>query len=571
MYEWRNNISTGEPEIAISGWERGIADSPHLGIANMRNINNDSQPGIALCNQKLVQNSQTTISAKAFTVDVPNSQITWTGTPILSGSPVVFAGSDLPAPLGAGTIYFLAVAGNTSTIYSDPYLNTQVVLSDAGSGTMTFSTKGIGQIKDWTKDKRTGYIYVIDEYGYVWFTTGTNWTVLTGATYTDVSGNGICVYKDYLFVFRNYYIDVYGSLNAVVASRAWTLGWKTMNTTAGQSYSHHAIAGQDDIMYFCDSRYIGSIKENVSKTFAPGDATTYTYNNKALTLPSGEITSWFDEHIVNLVIGTSTSNMLYPWDRTSTSFTVPIPLPEVGVSKILNINRILYVLAGERGNIYYSNGTTTVLFKTIPKHILGGPYETVTWGGIMSLNNNLCVGISSTSCSGVIAIQLFTGELGQTIAGALRYKGQPSNGAELPSVLIPFNDGIRYYSFAGDSGSAVIDKLSLTTFYSAYESYIETDIIPIGTALQPRTFNTVEFKLDTALINGEKIKISARSELSDTYVEIMEIEATATSGEIDGSAPLTIELGKWIQIKVELQTVDTSTRSYARLKEIILR
>ena len=58
--------------------------------------------------------------------------------------------------------------------------------------------------------------------------------------------------------------------------------------------------------------------------------------------------------------------------------------------------------------------------------------------------------------------------------------------------------------------------------YSNYESYIDTDIIPIGQYLNKKTFNNLEFKLSTPLVSGEGVKISYRSNLSDSYTPVGE-------------------------------------------------
>lgn len=585
-YRWEKNISTGEAEIVIDGWEKGIADSPHLGIADMRNINNDSIPGVAMNTYKLKQISQTPITDKSFTADFNTGIITISGpTALIVNQAVVFTGADLPNGIVAGTTYWTGAAGFATTLYTayDPAngVNTPLSFSDNGTGTMTVSTINMGTPKYYAVDTRQNDIYILDSNGRVWVIDNQHTTtpiLLSGNTLTNGNGNGIAFWKDYLFVFRNDKIDVFGSL--VGGSPTWTNGWQTLYTGSGVNNIHQAKACQDDILYYCDDRYLGSIKETAGSTFAPGTAATYTYTQKALTLPYNEKASYIEEQIVYLVIGTSTSNLLYPWDRTSTSYTVPIPMPEIGCYKMLNINRILYILAGQRGNIYYTNGSTVILFKTLPKQPTGTPYPLITWGGIMSLNNNLCFGATDVSrnAAGCYAITLAIGELLNSVAGAIRYKNIPSSGLYNPLVLIPMANGIQYYSCQYNGTYGVVDILdySTPTFYSNYEPYIETDIIPVGTALQQKTFNTVEFKLDTPLTNGEKIRLNMRSDLNTAYTNIpfngtTETVATATFLPIDGSSDsIPIQYQKWIQLKIEMQTTGSSN-SFVRLKEIRVR
>ena len=573
-YRVEQNQLTGEQEIMIDGWERGIADSPHLGLADMRNVNIDSNPGIAFCNYRLGAVTQTPIVTKAFTASVAGSSITWTGTALLAGKAITFAGADLPDPLVAGTIYYTGAAGNTTTLFSknDPWAleNTAVTLTDTGSGTMTFSTVNMGIPKDYCVDQLINY--VIDSNGRVWwFDYHASWVPFNQTSLG--AGEGLAVYKKFLFVFRSTNLDYL----PMTAGASWVDGWKT---PIASSY-HHAKWCQDNILYFCNGNYIGSINQSGVET----NIATYTFNGTAQVLPTNESASWFEEHIINLIIGTSTSNLLYMWDRTSTSYIVPLPLPEIGTYKLLNINRIVYILAGQRGNIYYTNGSSVTLFKTLPKYCTGVPYPLITWGGIMSLNNNLCFGVEAKNAetvavvngaSGCWAITLAVGELLNSIAGAIRYKGQPSAGKYNTTVLIPISDGISYQAGWYDGTYGGMDLLTIgypsTQFYSNYESYIETDIISIGTALQPRTFNTIEVKFDTPLIAGEKVRVKMRGDLKTSYSTVFEL--TSAGGEIDANSSgsgVPIQLNKWMQFKVEIQTIAGSTRSYVRLKEVRIR
>lgn len=665
-YRIEQNVVTGEPELVIDGWEEGISDSPHFGIADMRNINNDSQPGIALCNYKLKQISQTPITTRNFTASTSADTITFTGSTLSSSGPVAikFTGASLPAPLIAGTIYYAVADGTglTATLWStwDQFNGTgsQINITTIGSGAMTFSTVNMAgwNTQRYALDIRTGIYYLLDKSGQVWVITsaGALPVLLTGNTLTNGNGNGIAIFKNYLFVFRNSLIDVYGDLSA--GSFSWTNGWQTINTSAGTNNPHYAKAGQDDILYYCDGRYLGSVQEIAKKdytftfttsvasgvasatlstnwtqttgaylvlfssgetrvvtltnaattatwtgnttlnasntatvkvtntqTFNPGTATTYIFTLQALTLPINEVSNYLEElyGTTLLLTGTTASNFIYPWDRTSTSFNLPIILPEIGTYAMLNINKLVYILAGQRGNIYYTNGSSLTSFKTIPKYPSKSPYPIYTWGGIMSLNNNLCFGVSD-SASGVAgnaggcwAITLAVGQLLNTVAGAIRYKNQPSIGFYNIDILIPFANGIQFYAAWYNGTNGGIDVLAYATdssvqYYSSYESYIETDIIPIGTSLQPKTFNTIEAKLDTQTTAGEKFKISMRSDLTPSYTQAFEVTAT---GSIDGNSSavgIPIQLGKWVQVKAELQTTGTSN-SFVRLKDIRLR
>ena len=115
--------------------------------------------------------------------------------------------------------------------------------------------------------------------GRVWFTSGSrayllqNSAIDTGdSAVTNASGQGIAISpfsrttSTDLFVFRKAIIDVIDVFGTTaIEALAWSNGWKTMNAGAGSGNSHHAIKAQDDVIYFCDDRYTGSILENLAQ------------------------------------------------------------------------------------------------------------------------------------------------------------------------------------------------------------------------------------------------------------------------------------------------------------------
>lgn len=100
--------------------------------------------------------------------------------------------------------------------------------------------------KYWTQDPKSGKYFIVDSGGKVWTTTDPSsvaWTELTGNSAHYGGGQGLCVYKGYLFVFKSTAIDYYN-----ISGGSWVFDWKTglPNT------EHMALWGQDDILYFCN-------------------------------------------------------------------------------------------------------------------------------------------------------------------------------------------------------------------------------------------------------------------------------------------------------------------------------
>ena len=114
--------------------------------------------------------------------------------------------------------------------------------------------------------------------------------MIDGNTLTNASGLGCVTYRSYLFVFRNDNMDVFGPITSSgLDSASWNNGLVSLNTAGGTSNSHHAIVGQDDIIYYCDGKYIGSFTEASGKTFAPTDATTWVSTTTAFAVDGRKI------------------------------------------------------------------------------------------------------------------------------------------------------------------------------------------------------------------------------------------------------------------------------------------
>lgn len=698
------NPITQSPEMVITGFEQGISDSPELGIANMQNINNDSQPGIALCNYAL--KSQTAVpSGGTFTASL-STQIVTLQNSLLYGTLVNITGL-AGQGVSDGQYYFIGVGSNPSLSGTqgglkqtfDPANGFSNVVNITGNGSGIYSTVDMKNPKGYTSDNlrrnQSFNYYVIDSVGQVW----TNYTGLVSASSTSIwvnlsgtnsvqtgnltqpgssnyaYGNGIQFYQKYLFVFRDSKVDIYDAYGYLATPYTWTSNVFTLLATAGSQTPHPSKWSSNNSIYYGDAYYLGSIYNNnftlsatgaisstatsatlttnflgtsgiYEVTFSDGEVRLATFTNantsmtwsggltntvtasilfsinpifvtggaltgtigqnmKSLQLPNDEVVSAVEEPSIEsspgtyIYIGSSTTHNIYPWNKTTivttvsngqiltTAYDAPLIAPEIGCFQMLNINKIVYLLMGQRGNIYYTNGSSIVLFTTLPKYPTGNPYSLWTWGGIMSLNNNIAYGAADTTVAGVVqnnaagcwSTTLTVSQYGNLVAGATRYKNQPSSGNYNTTVLIPSPDSLHFYAGWYNSASSYggIDFLDTVTptFYSYNAtvgtnqgSFLETEIIPIGTAINPKNLTQIEAKLDTALVAGEKFRIAMRSNLSATYVTAFEV---TTAGEVDGSTASTgisIQNLKWVQFRADLQTV--SGGSFVRLKEIRL-
>jgi len=119
-----------------------------------------------------------------------------------------------------------------------------------------------------------------------------------------------------------------------------------------------------------------------------------------------------------------------------------------------------------------------------------------------------------------------------------------------------------------------------STLWSNYEPAIETDLIPVGTFLTQRTFETVEYKLDKPLASGDSIRLSYRTKFSGSYTLVGTSQVTSNQGTTTATSDTAtqvlsdvfnsdIENAQWLQLKVEFKCASSS--SYIRLREIRIR
>ncbi len=594
------NPETQAPEIVIDGFELGIADSPYVGISDLHGVNADMIPKSVVTNYNLVISSPQSTSQN-FAANSGNNTISWS-TPLTQGQYIAVSfsnsGGTLPSPLTAATLYYLSVGigGTLGSIYDKTLA--PITLTTNGSGTNTFSSTDMVQPKDWVYEPLNGIYYVLDKNGLVWtsYNPNTNkiFRLLMGTNFsqsnltTNSLGNGIALIggtatsAGYLLIFTNNLVYYYNIDTVTWSASYWnfTNTGGTANGTLESSsssnnphlskFSYNSATGSNNNVYVCDGNYIAAFSVKYNKTFLPTDNTTYLVNTKAVALPTNEIASCLEDLNANLQIGTSTSNVIYPWDYSSPTFGIPILVPEIGTVKMLNVNRVLYITAGRRGNLYYSTGANVVLFKSLPNYLTGNVFSIYTFGGLACVNNNLLFGISSGNLTGVMAINLGSGatSIGLT-PRSLRYENTTSQSL-LPTVIIPLTDDITYFAGSGNNSYGAIDILDTATPTYFPNAYVETDLMPVGTANQPTTFNRMEVKFGKVLAQNEGFTVYLRNSLSASYTQIFTYtQGSQSDNAISYDFPMNFSLSQWLQAKVVLNGV--SGGNLGQLREIRIK
>jgi len=225
-----------------------------------------------------------------------------------------------------------------------------------------------------------GDLFLIDTDHKVYTSTnnGNTWALISPGPTSAGTGNGLVLWKDHLLVIGNSKIDSFGPLSGAPVFLNSFQNLKNSAPIFGP-----ALVGQDDIVYIGNKNVVASLLEVSGKDFDDGDGTTFTFNNDALDLPEEYRIRALEEFGRNLLIGTfkggtsadDTTNSfneatIFPWDRTSDTFKLPVTLPEQGIRAMKNINGTVYVVAGAHGSVYTYNETFLNPFAQLPSTIM---------------------------------------------------------------------------------------------------------------------------------------------------------------------------------------------------------
>lgn len=373
-------------------------------------------------------------------------------------------------------------------------------------------------------------------------------------------------------------------------------GTQPTNLVAGTKYYIECNVQGDFLVYAAQT---GGAAINIA-TGAAGDQyfTTYypqsssgsaliEFTPQHLGLPSNEISTTIAELGNTVIVGTQ-SNKLYPWNQTDPTPSDVVPLPEANTSSMVTVNNVVYVFAGYRGNIYITNGSSVSLALSVPDYTSGLIEPYFAWGGSSFIRGRVYFSIQDQTathtgqCGGVwsfVPVQNFS--YGQDYGQALRMDNKNSYGTfnGKVNVFIPSSDqsarGPQFWSAwisSSTSPTYGID-FSGTTVQPTFPAIIDTDIVPVGTMLNKKTFKQLEYKLAAPLdatSNPESVAISYRTNLTEAFQSAGTV-ITESSAGLSGYITVEFQNVQWLQLRVTLTPNGDATSSFVRLTEVRAR
>lgn len=347
-------------------------------------------------------------------------------------------------------------------------------------------------------------------------------------------------------------------------------------------YAIKLLLGQDGYMYFTNGQYIGKITD-----ITGGSSPTVTATSNALDLKKGVYAVTMAELGSKLLIGTqrgySYANRqdfsgadIYPWDRVSSSFSLPVRINENGMNAMISYQNQVYFSAGNDGRIYVTDGTNYQLVKRLPYNRTGF-YVAPSWvfinGMCINQRGNLLVGLSanydanSTTTTGIWEIGLQQGYPTHlpffSRDGNL---GQTSN-VRFGSVRVLTDNTL---SFGVQSGSTYELSTTALTLNTSYTARWRTEMFAVGTKRTPKTYEQIEFTFSKPLITNQGIKISYRKNLADNFTEIDTWTYSDLGGVISHFSPAEITDAEFLQLEIALNYTSAVFGNNVNLVRVML-
>jgi len=517
------------------------------------------------------------------------------------------SGTFTVSALGTSTLYYVRnIVGTTFQISTSPTGTIYDFLFDT---TGTFTTYQYGNQRginaqapisyyvdknDEMGDNTNFYsgVYLVDGSNYAWFVSSqamgaipANSLLFLGNTggigASATSGSGVITWIGYLLLFGIgsadiSIIDIGNFLNT--GPSAWDYSWETANTDGINGRVSVLLSQEDSNVYFTSEEGIGSIIENPGENFDPTDTTTYTFNNAAIRIPVNDDSVCLAELGPNLLLGGRRS-FVYTWDKVSPGFNSILNIPDNFITAIVPANQNAYIFAGTRGYIYITNGSGIDVYKKYPDYLTGVTNPYIRWKDANFIKNQLIFGITATTNAGVAvttvagvwAIDLNNDALRMmnkltdsgydaTTAMTVEYPVSPSeNNTSMTSgnsMMVGWFTGSTYGLDIGTSNP-----------YTNYESYLQTEFIPVGTFLDPFTPSQIEWKTALPLVSGEGVKLYYRTSLADSFTLISE---STTAGQLSDVYKANFQKVQWLQLLLETKST-ASSPSFVRATEIRIR
>lgn len=555
-----------EKPIIVDDWPNGITEDLTTGLNLVKNASVHNINGMILPTY-ISSSLFPTGGATTFTVNTSTnictlgSSATFAGANTTAVAVTVSTTGSLPSGLSANTIYFVITTNvgagtfQLATSVANANASTAITISTTGTGVQTITPYGLGGITASVSTPQN-QIFFLNSTGDLWcLDNGAAALYLVLAPATDnyskskggLYGQGLNVFtnsnssKTQLFIFRDVSIDLLNVTSGStytqdpVGQGAWSYSWtgtSILTSTIATSAGHNCYYwSQSNYLYFCNASYVGSFQEiGIFNPWIDGTgAGTFTLQTTALALPHTDNATWIDSLGSQVYIAGLNSTNIYPWDGAANSFTKPLVCGETGIYFIKNINGIVYILAGDKGNIYSTNGYYVSFVTRVPEFLTNG---IASWTAIGAEFGHLLFSFSSTGS--------YNGLWRLTPEGIMTLDNTSSSGAGgIGTILTKFD---QIYFGGAVNNYVGVDVTSKTVRQGQYNSVVQSGLYMIGTRTKPEKISYIEIQLASPTGN-DTIRVSYRRNTAASWTTwvVFTMNGTSTSFTNDSNGLINVE------------------------------
>lgn len=384
--------------------------------------------------------------------------------------------------------------------------------------------------------------YIADDDGDLW-TDNSGWSEITGRTSSLFSGMNI--WNNYLFILRTNTIDLYDIGGAEGWTNDWTNTWDTIGGIADDGMDSVI---SENVLYWCADNNIESI--TAIGTFDPDNSATYTIatdngGTPALDLPADYEGRQIIEYNVNDIwVGANNKiigdSKIFKWDKVSKSYSM-INFGSRYIWLMIQAGNLVYVFAGNDGDIYVTNGTSVQWVNRLPIEVLDVDTTSGTIDVRYSPTAKALIGDKiyfatlkegNSQSHGVFSLDTITNELEVahiTSSGAINANCKllkVDNSASVrPYLLVGWTHTVDLTTTRG------IDISSPTVRYTGDLAFFITRMYRVGTKLAPKTFNSIEFELTKPQATGDSVKMYYRKASNGSWLSVFNNAVEDAAGD----------------------------------------
>lgn len=278
----------GGEDLVISGWENGIASSPHKGLANIQNANISTETQEIMCSFARIQQSQTNLTGTGTLAFFATNQLAYSlfGFSLTAGLWITVSASSNTGELPNADYYIQISKSVTGTpiIEVSNYYGGAVITGFTAGLTANFTIKYnfrkpiASATEFYNNGTEQNRYYILDNQGLVWVYdtatantgNGLAWFLPDNsvAYFAGTSPSGVGVLNGWLFVISGSGIYAKATVNLggnTSQSTTWAPVFGSSGTAAelaslsNSNLPHSIFVGHQGVLYYTDGTYVGSI------------------------------------------------------------------------------------------------------------------------------------------------------------------------------------------------------------------------------------------------------------------------------------------------------------------------